>query len=39
MIDAALQHGHYRHPLRLVHLRADLQADDVPALSDHNQES
>ncbi len=30
--DAALQAGHYRHPLRLIRYRADLQPDDVPAL-------
>lgn len=32
--DAALQAGHYRHPLRLVRHRADLAPDDVEALPD-----
>jgi hypothetical protein len=32
--DAALQAGRYRHPLRLVRIRADMQPDDVPALPD-----
>ncbi|MGR4862120.1 hypothetical protein ACIPOG_00055, partial [Kriegella sp. LARHCF250] len=30
--DAALQAGQWRHPLRVVRIRADLQPDDVPAL-------
>jgi ATP-dependent DNA ligase len=32
--DAALQAGHYRHPLRLIRRRADLRPGDVPTLSD-----
>ncbi|ADB30630.1 ATP dependent DNA ligase [Kribbella flavida DSM 17836] len=32
--DAALQAGHYRHPLRLVRHRAELQTEDVPTLPD-----
>jgi ATP-dependent DNA ligase len=32
--DTALQAGHYRHPLRLVRYRAELQPEDVPTLSD-----
>ncbi|ONI76756.1 hypothetical protein BWI15_05580 [Kribbella sp. ALI-6-A] len=30
--DAALQAGHYRHPLRLMRHRADVQPEDVPTL-------
>ena len=30
--DAALQAGHYRHPLRLIRVRAELQPEDVLTL-------
>jgi hypothetical protein len=30
--DAALQVGHYRHALRLIHQRTDLAPDDVDTL-------
>jgi hypothetical protein len=36
--DAALQAGQWRHPLRLVRVRADLQPGDVLALSDDVEE-
>ena len=31
--DAALQAGVFRHPLRFIRVRPDLQPDDVPDLS------
>jgi hypothetical protein len=30
--DTALQAGHWRHPLRFVRIRAELQPEDVPRL-------
>ncbi|WP_328995983.1 hypothetical protein OG394_15120 [Kribbella sp. NBC_01245] len=30
--DAAMQAGQYRHPLRLIRIRAELQPEDVPTL-------
>jgi len=32
--DAAIQAGQWRHPLRLVRYRAELQPEDVPTLPD-----
>ena len=31
--DAALQAGVFRHPLRFLRVRPDLQADDLPPLA------